>query len=237
MGLGTLFIGYFLLVNISYFAYTDIISAFVCLLAFYKLSRFNRPLYTGAVCSLIFALFGVYEIVIEVLKIFYQSLESSETVASIGSMRYIIISAITVCALLGIKQLAEEVGADALAVRAKNTLPLSLVFVLAAIFEFPPIGRLLGTLAGYVYFAMIIFILITLAVNLVTIYKAYMQICMPEDLNAKQKESRFGFVNKFREYEAGKSREYAEYKLEKMKARAEKKLKKGQQKNNDGKHE
>ena len=61
--------------------------------------------------------------------------------------------------------------------------------------------------------------------NLVAVYSAYMHICMPEDVtnDSREKPSRLGFVNKFREHEAERSREYAEYKLDKMKRRSGKK--------------
>ena len=62
-------------------------------------------------------------------------------------------------------------------------------------------------------------------INLVTIYSAYMRICMPDDVDndAVDKPSRFGFVNKYREHTAEKQREYAEYKLEKLKKKNSKK--------------
>jgi hypothetical protein len=41
MGFGMLFIGYFLLINITYFEYTDIIAAMLMLMAAYKLSFVN----------------------------------------------------------------------------------------------------------------------------------------------------------------------------------------------------
>ena len=44
---------------------------------------------------------------------------------------------------------------------------------------------------------------------------------MPDEINGKEPESRFEFVNKFRRYEDNKSREYAEYKLEKLRKQKE----------------
>ena len=51
MGFGTLFIGYFFLLNISNFTYTDIIAGMVVLLGLYKLSSVNKQFFYGAVCA------------------------------------------------------------------------------------------------------------------------------------------------------------------------------------------
>ena len=65
-------------------------------------------------------------------------------------------------------------------------------------------------------------------VNLVTIYRAYMKICMPDDIDndTPDKPSKFEFINKHREHTIQKQREYAEYKLEKLKKKNAKKKKK-----------
>ena len=57
-----------------------------------------------------------------------------------------------------------------------------------------------------------------------------MRICMPEDKEMEEKESKFGFVNSFRRHEEEKQREYAEYRLEKMKKKMEKKSKRKEKK-------
>ena len=64
--------------------------------------------------------------------------------------------------------------------------------------------------------------------KLVTIYRAYMKICMPEDVDndVSDKPSKFEFINKHREHTMQKQREYAEYKLEKLKKKNSNKKKK-----------
>ena len=42
MGFGLLFIGYFFLLNLTYFEYTDLLGALVMFLAFYKLQTVNK---------------------------------------------------------------------------------------------------------------------------------------------------------------------------------------------------
>ena len=49
-----------------------------------------------------------------------------------------------------------------------------------------------------------------------------MRICMPEDEDMPEKESKFKLVNAFRRHEEEKRREYAEYKLDKLKKKQQK---------------
>ena len=57
--------------------------------------------------------------------------------------------------------------------------------------------------------------LLLIIYNLITIYTAYMRICMPNELTQSAKKSKFGFVNKFKEYESERAKEYLEYKRQK----------------------
>ena len=79
---------------------------------------------------------------------------------------------------------------------------------------------MLGKSVAYIYFTLLAAQVIFIAINLVTVYRAYMQICMPEDLEVGVKKSRFDFVNKYRAYEEKKSGEYAAYKIERERKRA-----------------
>ena len=132
---------------------------------------------------------------------------------------------LTVFILRGIYEVAREVDATALYKRAKASIPLSAVYLVFAFADIPEIASFLGTtgIYAYIYFALIIVLILAVAYNLITIYRAYMQICMPNELEKEVKQSKFEFVNKFRAYEEKKSREYAEYKLDKMKKKNEKK--------------
>ena len=70
MGFGLLFIGYFFLINITYYAYTDIIGAMVMLMALYKLGRFCRDFKHAAVADTVFAVFATGELVLAALGAF-----------------------------------------------------------------------------------------------------------------------------------------------------------------------
>jgi hypothetical protein len=109
-------------------------------------------------------------------------------------------------------------------------LPIVLaIYAIAAVLEVPlvlsAVGvKILATASAITLLA----IFSVVVINLVTIYRAYMKICMPEDVDndVPDKPSRFEFVNKHREHTLQKQREYAEYKLEKFKKKNSKKKKK-----------
>ena len=62
MGFGTLFIGYFLLLNLTYYRFTDLIAALLMLLAFYKLREINRHFRVAIISSGLFAAIGAIEL-------------------------------------------------------------------------------------------------------------------------------------------------------------------------------
>ena len=187
MGFGTLFIGYFFLINISYFTYTDIIAGMIMLLGLYKLSSVNKPFFYGAICAGIFALFSLFEFVVTVLGIFEVSF-SKIMLNYIAIPRYILLFILTVFILRGIYEVAREVDATALYKRAKASIPLSAVYLVFAFADIPEIASFLGTtgIYAYIYFALIIVLILAVAYNLITIYRAYMQICMPNELRIRQ---------------------------------------------------
>ena len=62
MGFGTLFIGYFLLLNLTYYGFTDVIAASVMLLGLYKLSPVNKYFRAAALSSGVFLAFSLGEL-------------------------------------------------------------------------------------------------------------------------------------------------------------------------------
>lgn len=227
MGFGTLFIGYFFLVNISYFAYTDIIGAMLMLLGLYKLSRFNKGFFSGMIFAAIFALFGMAEISFEIAGLFSYSVGNTVTDSIFTALRYALIFGITFSALSGISEVAAEVDAKDLAQRASKILPFCALYVVFAVCEVPMISVLLGAAMPYVYLALITANLILTIFVLLAVHKAFTTICMPEDINSKEPQrSRFEFINKFREHEEQKSREYAEYKMQRNEQKQSRKNKK-----------
>ena len=199
MGFGTFFIGYFFLINITYYEYTDIVSAMIMLLGLYNLSRFNREFKISFVASSVFALFSMAEFIISAIKLFDSSFLPAFNTSNLAIPRYILIFGITVSLLMGINSMAKEVEAYSLAKRASYNIPWCAIYITMAICEISKIGELLGAAMPYVYLAVLLGHVILIISVLITVYKAYATICMPEDLEKEQKRSKFNFIDKIQE--------------------------------------
>lgn len=217
MGFGILFIGYFLLLNLTYYGYTDLIAALVMLMAFYKLSSFNRHFKTAIIPTLLFALVAMVELAEALLSTL--GMNMGFIIEYTAASRYLLIGVLTVFMLMGIREIAKEVGASITESRARYSTPFTYVlFALGAIFEFPSMGNLIPSQPlAIIALILLLSIFLLMITVLITVYSAYMHICMPEDIDndAPDKASRFGFVNKFKEHENERNREYAEYKINK----------------------
>ena len=223
MGFGTLFIGYFLLLNVTYYAYTDIIAALVMALGLFKLSSVNRYFKHSAFISLAFAAVGAAELVCEIILMLSPAAKLS--LAFLPQLRSGAICALSIFILLGIYDVAREVDLPILAARAKRMLiPTALIYLGTVILDTPSLFSGVEPIIVAVIFVIVLIATLFLVIyNLITLYSAYMRICMPNELVPKEKQSKFGFVNKFRAYEDKKAAEYAEYKREKSKNKAKKK--------------
>lgn len=218
MGFGTLFIGYFLLLNITYFAITDMIAALIMAMGLYNLSPVNRYFKGGFYIALALSAIGLFELCVKFYEMFFA--KANETFHScVAIPRYVIIAVLTLFILLGIKDVAYEVDLRLLAKKAERILPFALlIYLFAALLEIPGLDLILDIKALAIMSVIcLILIMITVSVNLTVIYKAYMKICMPGDDSYIEKKSRFAFVNKFREHTDKKQQEYRDYKLEKSK--------------------
>ena len=215
MGFGTFFIGYFFLVNISYFEYTDVVSAMIMLLGLYNLSKFNRGFKIGFAFSSTFTIFSFAEFIVTVVKLFDPSFLGKIDAVYFSIPRYALIFGITVSMLIGINDLAREVEAYTLARKAGRTIPWCAIYLVMAICEISEVGKLLGVAVPYVYLSVLLGHLALVAVVLTIVYKAYATICMPEDLNKEPKKSKFDFINKLNDRAEKKNLEYADYKIKK----------------------
>ena len=225
MGFGTLFFGYFLLLNITYYGFTDIIAALIMLYAFYKLSEVNSGFRRASWATLAFAAFSLYELGFAVFDMFFMSVDIPSLNSANAMLRSLIVCIVTMLMLIGIRDVSAEVGLGNLTVRAKRAATVSFViYMLNIIWQTSGLLGFIGVKAVAVIGAFIILsTLLIIAVNLFSIYACYANICMPEDNKPREeKKSRFGFVNAFRAHEAEKQREYYEYKLEKARSRADK---------------
>lgn len=223
MGLGTLFIGYFLLLNLTYFGYTDLICGLVMIMGLYKLLPINRDFKFAFYSASVFSLLGFAELIISVISMFMPSFDDS-ALLYITPPRYIILAAVSLFIVRGIQNVAAEVGLKTLSSKARYYSIISVsAFSLAAIFDLPILSFIPAKALAIISVVLLFSLFFIISVNLTIIYKAYMKICMPgEQLYSEDKTSRFGFVNKFREHQAQRQREYAEYKLEKLTSKAKK---------------
>ncbi len=226
MGFGTLFIGYFLLLNIVYPGITNIIAALIMSLGLYRLSKINKPFKYAFYICIGFAVFSLADFAVTILFMFMPQL-SNETVTSYMTMLRLFVTCIlTVSFLSGIQDVAIEVDLEKVPKRSRYLMYASLaVYAIYLILTMPAVSYLLPEQVAAVLYVITIFAQFALIIlNLYTIFTCYARIGMPgEDKNRGQKPSRFGFVNEYRKHKAEKEQEYADYKLERYRQKQAKK--------------
>lgn len=229
MGFGILFVGYFLILNFAYPAFTDVIAAAIMLYALYKLGSVNRGFKVGTWVCLAFAVFGFAEFAIEAADMFFALGAPDQLATAMAAGRHLLVLLLTVTFMTGVKDVAKEVELYELETKAKSSIAAAIVvYALSILLEAALPSFIPVQILAYVSMITLLATLILIIFNLTIIYSAYMHICMPEDLvdDGIVPESKFGFVNEFRRRQEEKTREYIEYKLEKRKKKAEKKQKK-----------
>ena len=220
MGFGTLFIGYFLLLNLTYYGFTDVIAASVMLLGLYKLSGVNKYFKAAAISSGALLVFSLGELGVAVYEMFIGAINSPALVSVMCIVRCLIIGALTVLMLKGIEDVSREVDIENLPAKASRlTVATVVTYALWIILEAP-----LSFIDDYVLAVLsLVTILATLAliiINLTLIYTCYMKICMPGDEDiTRDKPSRFAFVNEYRAKKAEREEELARERAERMKKR------------------
>ena len=223
MGFGTLFIGYVFTLAIAYYSYTDAVCGVIILMGLNKLSGINRGFFYGMIAAAAFTLLGVGELGISAWDMMGNVPDVVYSV--IATVRYAALAVLTVFILIGITDVAKEVGIKSIEARAdKLKYATIIVYVLSILLEASSLGNLIDT--KILVTLSVTVIIATLGLNvavLIQIYGCYMKICMPKDREIKEKPSKFGFVRQLREHEAERQREYAEYRAEKLKKKREKK--------------
>lgn len=223
MGFGILFIGFFLLLNIPYHNYTDAIAAVISLYALYKLSSVNKNFGRASYAAIGFSVFGILEFFYSALIVFIPSLDIPDIFTSVSIVRYTVICALSVFTFLGMRDVANEVGLRVIAIKCERVIYMSYpIYALSVISEVLSFFRLPFTVMQYISVMILVCNMALIVISLIVIYNCYMRICMPEDEDMPEKESKFGFVNALRRHEAEKQQEYAEYKLEKLKKKQQK---------------
>ncbi len=222
MGFGNLFIGYFLLLNITYFGITDVIAASVMLLGLYKLSSVNKYFKASSICTAVFLAFSAVEFGIFAYRMFMGDANSEILTSVIGILRNALIYALSFTAIMGMKAVAQEVEVDKLPERCtRSIICISVIYPLWMILSLPLpfIPDLILTLLSMCVIASTIIVLI---LNLALIYTCYMKICMPGDESFKVKPSRFAFVNEYRARKEKQAEEEQKQRIEKLKKRQKK---------------
>lgn len=222
MGFGTLLIGYFLLLNVTYYSFTDLIGALIITLALYKLRGVNDYFKYGMAASGAFAVLGAVELSFSALSIFGSEIT---TPLLVTSLREFIICILTVMILMGVRSVADEVDLPKISARAKRMLPITFtLYPITIILNTPLIfEKVTPIIVAAIFTLTLVATMFLVIYNLLTLYSCYVYICMPEDLEVKDKKSKFEIVNKFREHEAEKVLEYQNYKAEKTKRKGGKK--------------
>ena len=219
MGFGTLFVGYFLLLNITYYSFTDVIAGLVIAIGLYKLSSVNSHFKKAAIPSLVFSFLGFAELLVEAYNMFFERLDLTVYNYIVGPLRYALIALITLFMLYGIEAVCHEVDLPKIQKKSRVLIPFSLsIFLFSSIFELPLLSLWFDTYTVAVIGLLVLTAyLIVVILNLTAVYSSYICICMPSDLKKSPKRSKIEFVNKFRQHEEDKQKEYAEYKLNKRK--------------------
>lgn len=219
MGFGSLFLGYFLFLNVTYHGITDIIAGLVMLLGLLKLSTINKQFRYCSSVTIGFSAFAFIELVIDMLKMFDIIGNVTMLFTIISIIRSVLVLTLTYFMLRGMEEVAREVDLPEIAKKCRLRVPMVItIYALWVALE------ILGLFAGIpvqvpalISIVTLLLTIVLIVMNLLLIHKCYMHICMPEDLIPKApKPSRFAFVNKFREHEEQKRREYEQYKLEKF---------------------
>ena len=229
MGFGTFFIGYFLILDISYYLLTDIIAAAVMMLSLARLSRFNRG-FSAAFCAAgIFTAFSLVELGIGMYDMLFSSLSSPTLVSYLAMTRSLLLAILTFTAFEGMRDVSAEVGLSELSKKCKITSYLALpIYLLAIIAETPALFAWTSAQIATVFaVASLLICFIFVIVNLVTIYTCYAKICMPEDVDndTKPPDKKAGFFAAYHKRQEEARLEYAEYKLKKLTKNKDKKEK------------
>ena len=213
MGFGTLFIGYFLLLNINSYTYTDLIAGLIMLLGLYKLSCSSRHFKMPMWASVAFSVYGFIELIFAILELFEMFYLPSSAINYVAIFRAAIICIMTMLILRGIYKLAKELDVERLPLSCRTAMVWTLVvYIVKILLETTILTSLLPAEAIAVLYLVMLFAILAITVYLlVIIYTAYMHICRESDLKPKEKKaSPFGFINDFNEKRDERRREEEE---------------------------
>ncbi len=222
MGFGTLFAGYFLILNVTYYGFSDFLAAAIMLYALYKLAFVNKSFKIAMYSMCAFGAFAIFELVIFALDMLSVGGDFGTLLTVIATVRHTLICAFTAPMLMGMRDVANEVELNDLGKKCQNMLlPTFIIYALAILLEaeglFPFIPSKYLALSGlFVMLAMLVLIII----NLTSIYSCYMRICMPGEAASKSRKKKApSLLDRMMERQERKQREYLEYKAAKKNAK------------------
>ena len=227
MGFGILFIGYIFLLNLSFFGYTDLLAGVLILYALEKLKRWNKGFRYAFFATIPFTAIGLLEFILKISASFSSTL-SPTLIMTAEVLRMVALCPMHVCLLLGLKEITAEVGLKKMESRAMMLMPLSpLIHLLEALLVIDPIFSEVdpGTLLSMRFVLLLGALIYTLGMA-VFIYKCYARICMPSDVDMKERPSRFKFINDYRARKEAKQKAEIEARIEEMRKKNQNKKKK-----------
>ena len=203
MGFGTLFFGYFLLLDIAYYLITDVIAAAIMAYALSKLSTVNHGFKAALIASLVFLVFSATEFGYGAYEMLFTPSDNPALITYGAVARNVIISILTFTALEGMRDVSAEVGLKPLSKKCRissyATLP---VYLLAIIAETPALLSFATTyVAAIIGVCSMLITLVFVIVNLTTIHACYCGICMPEEneeKNSSKKKKQENFLDAYR---------------------------------------
>ncbi len=223
MGFGTLFIGYFLLLNITMPGASDIIATLVMLLGLYRLKTVNEKLKAGFYIDCLFTVYALVELVLWGLDIM-KMLDVTAILPYTGMLRSLFVAVLTIAILSGIHNVAKEVELEKLPRRATAMIYLSLiVFGIAILMEAPVFTAWSPIFYSVMTIIAVLGSFVVIIINLTIIYTAYARICMPGDEKRRSADNGKGggIFESFRRRRAEREAEDAEYLAEEARRRAE----------------
>ena len=188
MGFGTLFFGYFLLLDIAYYLITDVIAASIMAYALSKLSPINRGFKAALFASFAFLAFSVVEFGYGAYEMLFTPPDNPTLITYGAIIRNVIICILTLTALEGMREVSAEVGLMRLSQKCKISAYAAIpIYTLAIIAETPALLSWASTyVAAVIGVSSLLITLVFVAVNLTSIHACYCGICMPEENEKKQ---------------------------------------------------
>lgn len=222
MGFGTFFIGYFLLLDITYYLLTDVIAAAVMTLGLARLSHFNRGFKAAFAVAGIFVVFALAEFGFGAYDMLFSRL-SPTVVSYIAIARNLILCILTFTAFEGMREVAAEVGLAELAKKCRITSYVAMpIYILAIASETPSIFAFASAqVAAVIGVISLIASFVFIIANLFTVYTCYAKICMPEDVDNEPKNKASegkadSFLSSYKRQKAEREAAHAEYKKQRL---------------------